>query len=251
MRVERLMIAGVTSIVVGTIAFAQVGRGGSQWLTALGDAQRTSWVRTDDKISVPALSKPGFELQWKSQLGNRPRGFHGLGQGVTASGVTLFVPMSIVTGSSNTCMASTTTSATSSGNGGSTRRFRSRVPTVPAVSPRARRVSSGWTEQSRQTQASRVAVRWAIAACSASQEKACRSKGESAVRGARGRRRLPPLLAEQAVQVVERHRPLRLPYPNHLVGAGSHRIGFRDRHGSMKARVVRSVSCSVPPAWVT
>ncbi len=102
MRVERLMIAGVTSVVVGTIAFAQVGRGGSQWLTALGDAQRTSWVRNDDKISVPALSKPGFELQWKSQLGNPPRGVHGLGQGVTASGVTLFVPMSIVTGSSNT-----------------------------------------------------------------------------------------------------------------------------------------------------
>ena len=45
---------------------AQPGRGGSQWLTALADAQRTSWVRTDDKISVAALSKPGFELQWKS-----------------------------------------------------------------------------------------------------------------------------------------------------------------------------------------
>ena len=32
------------------------------------------WVRTDDKISVAALSKPGFELQWKSKLDNQPRG---------------------------------------------------------------------------------------------------------------------------------------------------------------------------------
>ena len=81
--------------------FTQPGRGGSQWLTALGDAQRTSWIRADDKISVDALSKPGFELQWKAKLDNQPRGLNGLSQGVSASGVTLFVPMSVVTGSSN------------------------------------------------------------------------------------------------------------------------------------------------------
>ena len=102
MRAQRWIISTtVTSLFVASLALAQVGRGGSQWLTASGDAQRTSWVRTDDKISVEALEKPGFELQWKVKLDNRPRGVHGLGQGVTASGVTLFVPMSIVTGSSN------------------------------------------------------------------------------------------------------------------------------------------------------
>lgn len=105
MRAQRLVIVGVASVLAGSFAFAQVGRGGSQWLTALGDAQRTSWVRTDDKISVPAMSKPGFELQWKTKLDNQPRGVHGLGQGVTASGVTLFVPMSLVTGSSNNVYA--------------------------------------------------------------------------------------------------------------------------------------------------
>jgi hypothetical protein len=47
------------------------------------------------------LSKPGFDQQWKSKLDNQPRGAHGLAQGVTASGVTLFVPMSVVAGSSN------------------------------------------------------------------------------------------------------------------------------------------------------
>jgi hypothetical protein len=101
MHAQRLISGCVVLLILGGFGFAQVGRGGSQWLTALGDAQRTSWVRTDEKISVPALSKPGFELQWSRKLDNTPRGVHGLGQGVTASGVTLFVPMSIVTGSSN------------------------------------------------------------------------------------------------------------------------------------------------------
>ena len=101
MRGQRLMLVVFASALAGSIALAQPGRGGSQWLTALGDAQRTSWVRSDDKISVAALSKPGFELQWKAKLDNQPRGVHGLTQGVTASGVTLFVPMSVVAGSSN------------------------------------------------------------------------------------------------------------------------------------------------------
>ena len=101
MRAQRLMFVALAAVLAGSITFAQPGRGGSQWLTALADAQRTSWVRTDDKISVAALSKPGFELQWKTKLDNQPRGVHGLTQGVTASGVTLFVPMSIVAGSSN------------------------------------------------------------------------------------------------------------------------------------------------------
>ena len=102
MRAQRLMIVVAASALAGSAAFAQIGRTGTQWLTASGDAQRTSSVPTDDRISVEALSKPGFELQWKVKLDNPPRGLHGLGQGVTATGVTIFVPMSIVTGSSNT-----------------------------------------------------------------------------------------------------------------------------------------------------
>jgi hypothetical protein len=105
MRGRRLVFVVVASAVAGSVGVAQPGRGGSQWLTSLADAQRTSWVRTDDKISVGTLSKPGFEQQWKSKLDNQPRGPHGLGQGVTASGVTLFVPISLVTGSSNNVYA--------------------------------------------------------------------------------------------------------------------------------------------------
>jgi hypothetical protein len=101
MTLQRVTLVAVGAVVAGSLTFAQPGRGGSQWLTALADAQRTSWVRTDDKISVPALAKGGFDQQWKAQLDNQPRGLHGLAQGVTAAGVTLFVPMSVVAGSSN------------------------------------------------------------------------------------------------------------------------------------------------------
>ena len=96
-----LIIAIVTAVAAGSVVFTQPGRGGSQWLTSMADAQRTSWVRVDDKVSIANMSKPGFELQWKTKVDNQPRGLYGLAQGVSASGVTLFVPMSIVAGSSN------------------------------------------------------------------------------------------------------------------------------------------------------
>ncbi|HWJ55753.1 MAG TPA: hypothetical protein VNR90_06030, partial [Vicinamibacterales bacterium] len=101
------LTAGIGFAAAVTIAtvHAQVGRGTTEWLTAGGDAQRTFWVRADPKISVASLSQPGFDLQWTARLDNRPRGGNGLQQGVTANGVTLFVPMSVVAGSSNTVYA--------------------------------------------------------------------------------------------------------------------------------------------------
>ncbi len=98
----RLLVGIVGAVLAGGVAFGQIGRTGSQWQTPLGDAQRTSSLRTDDRISVDAVSKGGFELQWKVKLDNAPRGVYGLRQGVTATGITIFVPMSIVAGSSNT-----------------------------------------------------------------------------------------------------------------------------------------------------
>jgi hypothetical protein len=105
MRGYRLVVVILTAALAGSVVTAQPGRGGSQWLTSFADAQRTSWVRADDKISVGTVAKAGFELQWKVTLDNQPRAGHGLGQGVTASGVTLFVPISLVTGSSNNVYA--------------------------------------------------------------------------------------------------------------------------------------------------
>jgi outer membrane protein assembly factor BamB len=102
MSAHRIAAVVAFSLVAGGAIFAQVGRGWSDWPTPYADAQRTSWLRTDPKISVESMSTPGFELQWTSKLENRSRGLAGLTQGVTASGVTLFVPTSIVAGSSNT-----------------------------------------------------------------------------------------------------------------------------------------------------
>ena len=103
---KRVGLAAILAIVlVGGVVFTQPGRGGSQWLTAFADAQRTSWIRVDDKVSVATMSKPGFDRQWRSKLDNQPRGLNGLAQGVSAAGVTLFVPMTIVAGSSNNVYA--------------------------------------------------------------------------------------------------------------------------------------------------
>ena len=54
-----------------TPAFSQ-GRGGVDWSAAGNDAQRSSWVRTDPRISVAQLQGPGFQLIWKLKLQNSP-----------------------------------------------------------------------------------------------------------------------------------------------------------------------------------
>ena len=69
------LVSGATAFgfaaLVGTTA-AQVGRGTTEWLTAGADAQRTFSIRTDPKISVAAMSQPGFERQWSDEAG-QPR----------------------------------------------------------------------------------------------------------------------------------------------------------------------------------
>jgi hypothetical protein len=105
MRLRRLCTVAAAITCVGALLSAQ-GRGNnSEWPTTHGDAQRTSWIRTDSNISIDSLSKPGFELQWKTKLDNRPRQSHSLAQGVTVNGVTLFTPLALVTGSSNNIYA--------------------------------------------------------------------------------------------------------------------------------------------------
>jgi hypothetical protein len=53
-------------------SYSQVGTGGREWMTVGGDAQRSSWIRSDPKISVEALRKPGFALVWKIKLNGEP-----------------------------------------------------------------------------------------------------------------------------------------------------------------------------------
>jgi outer membrane protein assembly factor BamB len=54
------------------------GRIGQEWMTSNGDAQRSSWVRTDPKISKESLQKPGFQFLWKLKLNNNPRHLNSL-----------------------------------------------------------------------------------------------------------------------------------------------------------------------------
>src|SRR5580692_4135478 len=63
------------------IASAQFG-GGPAWNVAGGDAQRTSWVRMDAKISAADMQKPGFRLLWKVKLSNDARQDYSLSQAV-------------------------------------------------------------------------------------------------------------------------------------------------------------------------
>ena len=52
------------------VAIAQFGRSPGDFSTTGSDAHRSSWVRTDAKISPAALTRPGFELVWKIKLNN-------------------------------------------------------------------------------------------------------------------------------------------------------------------------------------
>jgi outer membrane protein assembly factor BamB len=44
------------------------GRGSGAWTTAGSDAQRTSSIRTDPKISSESMQKPGFQFLWKRKF---------------------------------------------------------------------------------------------------------------------------------------------------------------------------------------
>src|SRR5262245_35156521 len=61
--------------VIGTNA---QGRGSADWMTGNADAQRSSWVRTDAKISPATMQKPGFGLLWKLKLNNEPKQLNSL-----------------------------------------------------------------------------------------------------------------------------------------------------------------------------
>ena len=60
------------------VARAQGWRGGGDWTTSGNDAQRSSWVRTDGKISKESVQKPGFQFLWKLELDNDPKQLNSL-----------------------------------------------------------------------------------------------------------------------------------------------------------------------------
>jgi hypothetical protein len=87
---------------------ASAQRGGQDWLTSNADAQRSSWMRTDAKISAENMRKPGFQFLWKLKLDNEARQLNSLTQPVLVGniiGYRGFKSMALVGGSSDTLYA--------------------------------------------------------------------------------------------------------------------------------------------------
>src|SRR5215831_1071074 len=57
-------------------------RGGQEWLTGNADAQRSSWIRTDPKISKKSMQKGGFQFLWRMKLDNEAKQLNSLTQPV-------------------------------------------------------------------------------------------------------------------------------------------------------------------------
>ncbi|HYZ84931.1 MAG TPA: hypothetical protein VE621_11025, partial [Bryobacteraceae bacterium] len=68
----RSLLCGSSLVVCVSVCYAQFGRGDSSWTTSGADAQRSSWVRTDPKISKEGVAKPDFRFLWKLKLGDAP-----------------------------------------------------------------------------------------------------------------------------------------------------------------------------------
>ena len=62
--------------------WADSARPQSDWTTIGNDAQRSSWIRADAKISTEGVQQPDFKLLWKLKLDNEPRQLNALTQPV-------------------------------------------------------------------------------------------------------------------------------------------------------------------------
>src|SRR3954468_19161888 len=71
MRMMSSRLGWTGAVLMGVVvAVSAQGRGGGAWTTVGGDAQRTSFVRTDPKISLASMQSPGFQFLWKRKLDN-------------------------------------------------------------------------------------------------------------------------------------------------------------------------------------
>ena len=61
-----------------TVTLARAQRGAGDWMTGAYDAQRSSWVRSDGKISPESMKQPGFALVWTLKLDNTARQLNSL-----------------------------------------------------------------------------------------------------------------------------------------------------------------------------
>src|SRR5712691_10062691 len=86
-RLGRPIALSIVLAVAADRAAQAQGRGGPNWTTTSGDAQRTSWVKSDPRISRESVRKPGFQLLWKTKLENQPRQMESLTQPLLLSNI--------------------------------------------------------------------------------------------------------------------------------------------------------------------
>src|SRR6266705_7062937 len=80
---RKLIVAAIISFGCMFISMnVAVAQRGQEWLTSNVDAQRSSWVRTDSKISKESMQKPGFQFLWKMKLDNDAKQLNSLTQPV-------------------------------------------------------------------------------------------------------------------------------------------------------------------------
>jgi hypothetical protein len=89
MRGSGLFRAACCLVYTLTACAAQAqGRGGQNWTTANSDAQRTSAMRADPRISRESLQKPGlFQFIWKTKLENQARQMNSLTQALLLNNI--------------------------------------------------------------------------------------------------------------------------------------------------------------------
>jgi hypothetical protein len=72
----------IGAIVIASASGAAIveaqGRGGGEWTTSQGDAQRSSWVRTDVRLTRDAVQKGELKFLWKMKLDNETRQLNSL-----------------------------------------------------------------------------------------------------------------------------------------------------------------------------
>jgi PQQ-like domain len=75
---KRFVGALALATVCGAAVVHAQGRGGGEWTTSQGDAQRSSWVRTDVRLTRDAVQKGELKFLWKMKLDNEARQLNAL-----------------------------------------------------------------------------------------------------------------------------------------------------------------------------
>ena len=79
-RTSRSLIGAIAVAAAGGVMVASLHAQGRGWTTSNGDAQRTSWVRSDVRLTKDAVQKGEMKFLWKMKLANESRQLHSLTQ---------------------------------------------------------------------------------------------------------------------------------------------------------------------------